>query len=780
MAKPSCEEAHLPEGSQSLLKAAEEKMMNECNEQGENCFFSGATQADGIFNDLNKFIGGKIGGLGSFYQGNPAFLAENLDGLQHLEQVHAMLSHIARDSSEPTITENLRSIIGNAKRGGNAWDPSTGLPPAEIVDQMRTSAFDSSVSLVLREADGLSGDSEEAKAKREKFYSILEKLKDGGNNLKDENDYTIDGLYERYEELGLGVTPEDREIAGYVSMVATGQKHADNLIQREIQMAKTVAMVSSGNGERGPESRGFGRATNGVVDMNRLRQFRRQVSGVLKRARENPNTSVETVQTQLRGIFGDDTARSGLWASMAHFESLKDNSGNPAEALAFGARGVMSVMGKSLKSVLEDESRNAGISGLTDERKLKLTQMEALKNMAMRSAQTCNKLKQPSYKQGKFCTPLQDPDYANEALSNYMKGKAEGFLRRGEVDINEQKVVLSSALVYCAPILNDYEERDLIQGRHYDPLSPAYAQHKFNQCQKRTRTIFCSSSDSACNLNDPALKEQQIALFGQTCNSESLNSEDHRTRIGAAIANGDLDLISGDVTRPNIESGKVSINGTYNMEVSKKEGTNMTAIAQGFRGTTYGYTNKSGYKAKKGNGFIGASSNAHNDRLPDHFKSPMDSKIAASKSFSGENRQISIDSGGENFVPVDTITGDMADRVLETMTEPEEKDSELAKLLERLSSLEERLTKGADENEKGDEKDESLTALENEIKELRERLAKSSELKDRLATIDPSPRSEPTPTVIDPSDFVGDPGSVRNNKGRGRSIASVPSAGAST
>lgn len=780
---PSCREANLPGGSQEMLEAAKTKMMEECNEQGENCFFSGASDASGIFQELHQTIASRIGGQGSMYQGNPAFLAENLEGLQHLGQVHSMLGFISRDSAEPSMSDRLQGILEQARgRSVNSWDPGQGQPPADVVSSMRTQAFNSAVDIVLRESEGLKGESEEAVAKRNRFTTFLEKLKKDGH--LENKEYTLRKLSEEFMTHfpGEEMTPADMEVMGYIQMVATGQRHADNMIEREIQMARTVSMVLNSESERTPaeatrRSRRGRRVPQGVT-ATKYDDFREDVNALLARTRENPSTDIRTVQRELGRIFGADNARSGLWAAMTRFEGLKDNSGSEAQALAFGARGVMSVMGKALWSVSKDEEKNGGPNGWSDEHKLKLIQLETLKNMAMRSAQTCNKLKQPSYKQGKFCSPLQDPEYANDALSNYIK---QGFLDKGgNLDINEEKRLLSSALVYCAPILNAHEEKDLVQNRHYDPLSPQYAAFKFRQCQARTRTIFCSGSDSACDLNTPALEQQQIALFGQTCNSGSLESKDHGTRVGAGLATGNLDRKSGDVTFPDIESGKVSINETFNLEAGKKEDVRgMTTVVRGNFGSTYGYSNKSGYKRNSssvgGPSYVNASST---DRLPDHFKSPMDAKVAPSNTFTGNNGAIAIDNSGETFMPVESITEEVIDQVLGTMTTPEEKDSELAKLLERLSNLEEQLASGSAKNN-GGPRDETLSALEKEIKDLREKLARSSEFKEKLATINPAPRPKETPVEIDPDAFVNNGRAVRNNTAS-RGIASVASGGLTT
>jgi hypothetical protein len=782
-AAPSCTEAHLPSGSQDMLEAAQAKMMEECNNQGEECFFSGALDSGSLFNELHQAIASKIGGQGNLYEGNPAFLAENLGGLQHLGDVHAMLGYISRDDHPTPMSDGLQNILEEAKgRTANAWDPAQGEPPAEVVSSMRTEAFNGSVRIVLSKAEGLQGDSPEAVAKRTRFNEFLEKLKKDGH--LENRDYDMTYLAEQYmvHFPNAEFQPSDHEVMGYILMVATGQKHADNMIQREIQMARTVSMVmdneheSAHSGTTTRRGRRTGRRGPAGATVSKYRELRGRVSGLLERTRENPSTDLRSVQRELGRIFGADNARSGLWAAMTRFEGLKDNSESEAQALAFGARGVMSVMGNALRAVRKDEEKNGGTAGWSDEHKIKLIQLETLKTMAMRSAQTCNKLKQPSYKQGKFCSPLQDPDYANEALSQFIQ---KGFIEKGgNLDINQEKNLLSSALVYCAPILNAHEDRNMVQGRHYDPLSPQYAMAKFNQCQSRTRTLFCSSSGSACDLNNETMEQQQIALFGQTCNAGSLNSQDHTTRVGASLVTGILDGRSGDVTRPSIESGEVSINETLNMEVSKKEGDSMTKVARRSMGATYGYSNKSGL-GDTSRRTVAASGGIVNDKLPDTFRSPMDAKVVTPKTMTVDSGAIPVDTSGETFVPVETINKDMADRVLETMTEPEEKESELAKLLERLSSLEEQLAKSDSGDAGSGNKDASLTALENEIKELRDKLARSSELKEKLAEIPAKPKAVETPTEFDPNAFRNDSRVVRNNTA-GRSIASVNTAGSTT
>lgn len=797
-ANPMCEGDHLPSGSQEVLDAAKRKMVEKCNADGqaapegenpsEACFFFGRSSSDPFLN-IHEGIGAEIGAHPDGFPGNPVFLGGQQQGLQHLGAIQAMMGIISGDRE---TTAQIENAIDSARRAG--WDPASQEFPASAMANLRKTALDRSVSMIMNQSAGLKTNPE----KIQKVEALI-------NALKNDQGYVVipetgpqsdshDALVRFYQDNILRDTPfnpeTDMEIVGYALMAAAGQNHADYMVQSEINGARTTAMLGMSHEQihvpQGPPRRGR-RGGDYTEDPRRegpsrtpsaLRAKYMGIRRLIEETRTDETKDADYVRGELARIF-PEKAKSGLWESMVEFEARNDNSGVEAQGLAFGARSVLKMAADARRAVEEDKAKNFPNEEWTEQHFTELAQLEAMKMMAVRSAQKCNQLKQKSYREGQFCSPLASPGFTNQVLSTFVKDKID---KEGP-----NAAIPGSTMVYCTPILNGFEDAQLIQGRNFDPLNPAIAQYKFERCQSRSRRIFCGGVDVSCPMDTEAMKNQQIALFGQSCNAQSLQSEDHATRIGAAMSTDLLTAESADVTRTDIKSGDISINDVYNMEASDKKTTDISTIVRtGSLGSTSGYKSRDYKRGDRRPASVNASGSIASGSIgrsstPQSFKNPganaAGGEVSAASKFNPAT--VSQVSRGDQFMAPEAITSDFAEDVLKNMTPQEREGSQLAKLLERLASLEGRLTEKEAKRSEDEPKDASLTALEDEIRELREKLARSKELKERVAP-EAESRTASVSTPVDNFAFPDGTSRVARNSGTSRGPASVNTGGGTT
>lgn len=731
--------------SDNLLNQAKASAVNNCMAQGENCFFRHASP-DQLFENIHEDIAQSIYDRGDMFAGNPALIGSTegnqVVGLNHLGQVHFVTSEINRDrdaDGNVVLTTRLAEAARNA-----GWNGS-GAPAEGVVGQMRTVAFNRTMELLRSQSNALGSSTPNRTAI---FENFVNSLKGDNGYLDPSRNYTLGPLKRALRDsMGNESTSEEEltKIAGYVQMLAIGQRMADSYIENQQEKVRFYEAhgdaVNSGNNHM----------TNFFTDLSDGAQ------SILDDVRQNNIRDPRVVAGRIVGDLNRGQPLKGIFAAAGAFEANQSLSNNPAERMAYGARNVASLIKDADNSIFDRMSmmrERLGRNFTTDQR-VELTQLEAIRKMAIRSAQSCNKLQQGNYIKSKFCSPMSEPAYGAKGI--------EALL--GRADSMDNGEILKGSRVLCTSVLKEKLENDL-EAANIDKHSDQMATANFNFCQNRMRGVFCEQGAS-CNLNN--LEEHQVNLLGQTCNRDSVNDGDYATNTAARIASGQY----GET--PPIETASVEVDPTKNV-VGTVSGGTFDSLANSAVYSSSGRKRDAG--RPQFGGASGGSSASSERRLPDNYTPVKGKESFADQAFASQGTGTLKGTSMTEFVPPSAIDSSLARDVLEVdrnSAAGEERLSPTTRaLLERLSAMEERQGELLARIESGNANDadkERLASLKEELAAMRRKLSEQRDFQTVAATV--GAQSTPAPTPTDGLVSTGFSGRRRNGGGASRGPANV-------